>query len=320
MTTEHLGRVDDVLGQAIEWAMVASEGFSDDAQRRAFDTWLTQDARHREIWRKLSRDQAALRTLGGSITGTTIAAAFETPRADRRAVLRAMGGVGLSLGGLVLVVGFDIPLALAADMHTRTGERRRYDLVDGTALTLDACTRVDRAFGPGQRGIVLNEGAVFVQVLTSVAPFSVRAGRALVAIASGEFMIWKRSGECQIICMTGTGNVSLGAESRRIDRAGQGYAVSEASLVPLVSAVTMDATAWLDGKLILHDRSLADLIGSFRPYERGLLSISEAAGALRVSGIFDLDDLGGTLTMVQAMHPLRVLRLGDLLCHISMLD
>lgn len=318
MMTDFASEPDDILGQAIGWAMVVSEGFQDDAERSAFDSWLVSDVRHRDVWRKLNTDLASFRSLGRSVSGATMAAALDRPQPNRRAALRAIGGAGLGIGSFALFGGFDIPLALAADMHTAKGERRRYDLADSTALTLDARSRVDLAFDDIRRGIVLHEGTIFANVRAGDTPFYVMAGQARVAITSGDFVISHRRGPSRIISVGGSAQLTLATDSRSIGSA-DGYAILDDRLTPLPGNATMDAASWLTGSLILHDRSLQDLVDAMRPYESGILSISSGAAALRISGVFDLGDLDGTLAMIQAAQPLRVLRLGNLLCHITLM-
>lgn len=319
MTPDIVPNSEDILEEAIGWAMVSSEGFADDAERAAFNSWLTSDARHRTVWQKLNHDLASFRSLGRSVSGSAMVAALDRPQTDRRSALRAIGAAGLGLSGLAMFGGFDVPLALAADMHTATGERRRFDLADSTALTLDARSRVDLAFDDIRRGIVLHEGTVLATVQSGATPFHVRAGPMRVAITSGDFVISHRRGPSRVVSAGGSGQLTLAADTRMVGPANEGYAVIDDMLASLPRSATMDATSWLTGNLILHDRSLQDLVDAMRPYQSGMLSISDAAAALRISGVFDLSDLPGTLAMIQSAQPLRTLRLGNLLCHICLI-
>ncbi|MFQ6711242.1 iron dicitrate transport regulator FecR, partial [Bordetella pertussis] len=56
-------------------------------------------------------------------------------------------------------------------------------------------------------------------------------------------------------------------------------------------------------------RPLADVVAAMRPYRRGTLRVSMAAGGLPVSGTFPLDDSDATLVALQASVPIRVTRL-----------
>ncbi|MET0125314.1 MAG: iron dicitrate transport regulator FecR, partial [Pseudomonas caspiana] len=56
----------------------------------------------------------------------------------------------------------------------------------------------------------------------------------------------------------------------------------------------------------VRDQSLGDIVEALRPYRRGILRISPQARALRVSGVFPLDDTDQALRSLQEVLPIKV--------------
>ncbi|MEK1869167.1 MAG: FecR family protein, partial [Ensifer adhaerens] len=98
----------------------------------------------------------------------------------------------------------------------------------------------------------------------------------------------------------------LGAgEAATIDRQGRLF---------LTKTDVAAGTAWRDGKLVFSRLPLREVLSTLERYRRGrILLIDEKAGALEVSGIFDLHDTDDALSVLEASLPLRVLRLSGLM-------
>ena len=67
---------------------------------------------------------------------------------------------------------------------------------------------------------------------------------------------------------------------------------------------------WRDGRVDIRDEPLGLLIDALRPYGRGVLRISPQAAALRVYGVYPLDNAEQTLQSLAQTFPLRIRRYG----------
>ncbi|MDX1898996.1 iron dicitrate transport regulator FecR, partial [Pseudomonas aeruginosa] len=65
-------------------------------------------------------------------------------------------------------------------------------------------------------------------------------------------------------------------------------------------------SAWLDGRLEVRDRPLGEVLEALRAYRRGIVSVADDAAALRVSGIYPLDDSGVALALLEQSLPIRI--------------
>ncbi|PBD21189.1 iron dicitrate transport regulator FecR, partial [Pseudomonas aeruginosa] len=65
-------------------------------------------------------------------------------------------------------------------------------------------------------------------------------------------------------------------------------------------------SAWLDGRLEVRDRPLGEVLEALRAYRRGIISVADDAAALRVSGIYPLDDSGAALALLEQSLPIRL--------------
>jgi transmembrane sensor len=63
---------------------------------------------------------------------------------------------------------------------------------------------------------------------------------------------------------------------------------------------------WTRGLLNVNNRSLAEVVESLKPYYRGVLNVAPQVAALRVSGIFPLDDPRHALNMLASILPIRL--------------
>jgi len=71
--------------------------------------------------------------------------------------------------------------------------------------------------------------------------------------------------------------------------------------------------AWEAGRIDVLDASLEEVASALRPYMRATLHVSDAAGRLRVQGVFSLDRPDEAWAALAATLPLRIDHYGGLL-------
>lgn len=295
-------RLPPAVAAAIEWLALHRSGSMSDADRQRFQQWLSLSPDHSLAWQQLEQrldmafaDVPALaRQVLGSEAGS------------RRRLLRgALAVAGMGAGGWWLQRLGLLPFA-GSDLYTGLAERKAFTLKDGSRVVLNAQSRVDLAFAERSRTLILREGALSIQVaadpqrpLIVVTAFGeVRAlgTRFAVTLHERAADVWVQESRVQLQALSGA-RLELGS--------GEG-AVLSGSGIRALDPVRAGEGRWDDGYLEVHDQPLGTVIDALRPYRRGVLRISPDAAALRVSGVFPVDDSGQVLRTLQETLPVRV--------------
>lgn len=295
-------RLPAAVAEAIEWLALQGSGAMTGAEQQRFELWLHASPDNTVAWQRL---QQRLGQAFGEVPERS-RDMLHRAGASRRHLLRgALGITGLGASVWWLQRQGLLPMA-GSDLQTGVAQRRPFTLADGSRVLLNARSRVDLAFDAQQRTLILHEGALNVEVAADPSrPLVVRTpfgeARALgtrfsVTLAEHGAQVWVQSSRVQA-SMAGAAPLEL--------RAGQGAWLDGRSVQRLDPAQAR-AAAWEDGVLEVHDRALGEVIQALRPYRHGWLRITDDAAALRVSGVFPLDDSEQALRSLQEVLPIRV--------------
>jgi transmembrane sensor len=243
--------------------------------------------------------------------------------------------LGPSLAGAAVLCGL---LAAAAyyfpgrTLVTSAAEQRTVELADGTQVTMNANTRVRLQYDDKLRKVTLSRGEAFFHVAKVASkPFVVVAGnRKVIALGtsflvrcddpSGEkFAVTLVEGRVAVEPIEGPDFMPDHAAAERSARPAsdkgvgatlpdtldlqvlnRGERLRYAGDDPgILDAPSIDkVTAWQRGLLIFDDASLSEAAAEFNRYGSLKISVTGAAGNLRVSGVFRLGD---ALSFAQAM-------------------
>lgn len=295
-------RLPPAVAEAIEWLALHRSGCMTDADRQRFEHWLRSSADHPIAWQRLEQ------RVGQAFADVPPLAhhVLSSPATSRRGLLRgALAVAGIGVGGWWLQRTGLLPFA-QGDLHTGLAERRAFTLDDGSRVVLNAKSRVSLAFAGNTRTLILREGGLSIQVaadpqrpLIVVTPFGEAQAlgtRFTVTLREGAADVWVQESRVQVKAPNGA-TVQL--------RSGEG-AVLTSNAVHALDPNRAAEGRWEDGYLEIHDQPLGVVIDALRAYRRGVLRISPEAAALRVSGVFLLDDSAHVLRTLQETLPVRV--------------
>lgn len=295
---------------AIEFWLRLTSGEASDADLRACAAWRAADPSHEQAWARLAQGVAqSAGQLDEVLKGDRgrLRRTLERP-SRRRVLLSAAGLLGVAAGGGWMANRIT-PLAnLVADLGTATGERRRYTLPDGSALMLDARSRVDLDFAEGARIVRLLEGAVAVQPRAGLgAPFVIVTPHGHVSSTGAGSMVRLQMAHTLAVALQSSVEIVTRSRERLSLVAGQGARYG-ADWIDAPNPALQAAAAWRDGWLEAHDMPLGEVIAALGQYRAGILQVSEAAAAVRVSGLFPLDDTDRALSALVHTVPISVTR------------
>lgn len=290
--------------EAIDW-LVRLGGQDADADLRArFDLWLARSPAHAEALREALTILEATGHTRAASDWRDLSHALRRPVLNRRVLLG--GSMAAAMAGAVvygsLNAGLFGPAAgVIADYATAKGERRRIGLPDGSVLWLNTASAVSVDFARDARRLRLHAGeALFEVAADALRPFTVHSGRGETeALTEGTmFSARHTSGRSDIVA--GEGQIRVRHASRSVVlMAGQQLSYGADILGAALPADLTEATAWRRGKLIFNRKALSEVATEIERYGRGrIMVVGSDLRAMRVSGVFDLNDLDTALEVI----------------------
>lgn len=314
--------------EAARWVAASAGGAlsaEEDAQRAS---WLAADPRHRraladmqDIWAHMGAvaETPALRAAVSPQSSPRRRGSGWRLRAPRR---RAWMGPAIAASLVVAFVGLatDWPMRLRADAMTATGERRTVRLPDGSSIQLDTHSAVAFDFGPDRRVVRLLTGeAAFTVARDLRRPFTVESAGGSATALGTRFLVRTEDDGARVTVTEHRVRVAYAAGQGQAAIVGEGESIAYGAhgLGRPAAADTADAMAWTEGVVVFKDRPLAEVVAEIGRYHRGYVGVIGTAKALRVSGVFRIDDPIAALDQLERSLGLRSTRLSDRLILIS---
>ena len=318
--------------EAAIWAWRMDSDTVSAADRKAFESWLRRDPRHRRASAELSHVWAALDGLA------------EAKRDEKIATFAALGAaargrrVWWGAAAAVLVIAVVIPAWVQKGSELQTlatavGQQRNVTLVDGSIVTLNTNTIIETNLRRTAREIYLRKGEAHFQVAhDSSRPFLVHAGDAVVRAVGTQFEVRVRNDqhvdvvvnegrvEVQSVAAAGPKNapgnrirvavrtvVHALSAGQQLSPAGDDYTV-----VPVSTRQLSSALAWREGAIVFDGERLADAVTEIGRYTDARIVVSDPqVAALRVGGRFRTGNVQEFFDALQAALPVSVRRTAD---------
>jgi transmembrane sensor len=294
---EHALPEGTVTEQAAAWLLRLNDPSCSDDDRRSFDAWLGASERHAEefgrfqhLWRRLD-DLSGSRPAG---------------RAGRIAAFVAVLALGVGL--LIGRQPGEPVTATGETFATAIGETRQVVLADGTAVDLNADSRLVVAFDAETRRIRVERGeAVFSVGADPERPFEVLAGAGVLRDIGTTFDVAMAGERVSVGVIEGVVEVRLaGSNEKAVIGGGERIAFSPTGLSRPERFDGEAATAWRSGRFIFRQMPLNEVVEQLnRHHPRKTVLADAHLARLRVSGAFRIADRDGLLTAIEALHSVR---------------
>lgn len=299
-----------VLEQAADWLLRLGDRDATAADHAACLHWQQQHPAHARAWARAEH----LRDLIARVPPALARPVLDRPACiGRRAALKQLAVALAALPGGWLAWRLWDQAQWDQTQHTARGERRAWELPDGSQVELDSDTTLDIAFGRTQRLLRLRSGQVMIDTArdpqSPPRPFRVATAHGRMQALGTRFNVRVDVDCTWLSVVQGAVQVQPGGRgdaARRID-AGQSVRFdSHRCATP--SALDPAASAWLHGMLAADALPLAQLVDALGRYRRGVLGCDARIAALPISGAFPLDDTDRSLAMLAATYPVAVAR------------
>ncbi|KPG90202.1 peptide ABC transporter substrate-binding protein [Pseudomonas sp. RIT-PI-q] len=306
-----------VVKQAINWLLRLRNNSANPRLRQQCDVWRAEHHEHELAWQRVQSLQAELSSNLRAVSGARVA--FDTLENSaqglgRRQALKLLSGA-LLMGSAAWLgkdaVGWQ---QWTADFATATGERRGFQLPDGTRLELNTASAVDLDYTAQQRLIKLTRGEIIVtcggidEGSSFDRPLRVQSRHGVYEGIGARFIL-RQDADCTRLSVT-SGIVALHSPLAadgvpvRVE-AGQSYLIdhNQARLAP---PLDMDAGAWVDGLIVTRDMRLKDFLREVARYRHGYLTCSADIADLRLSGVFRLENTDKLLALLPQTLPVQL--------------
>lgn len=319
-----MNRSDTIMEQAAEWLLRRHAGL-DPAGERALCEWLAQDPEHGAAFDRVAKPWGALDAIAQDddialLRREALRPTVDTPASGPVArehwpwAMAACLALIVGGGGAWWVLGGEGKVAVDL-LETGKGQRRDFVLADGSAITLNADSRVEVALAKHRRSLVLARGQAYFRVAHDRSrPFVVSAGEREIVAVGTEFDVSRRARQMTVALTQGrvrvepTGSFDAG-EGLAVGGAelavGQALTYDQASGRTLITS--LDAAAvkgWREGLLYFDHLTLANAVADFNRYSTKPLRIADPALAgLMVSGVFKAEDAAGFVKALTLLYP-----------------
>ncbi|MGU9803000.1 UNVERIFIED_CONTAM: FecR domain-containing protein [Pseudomonas sp. CM11] len=287
----------EVARAAARWLAIMESG-GDDFDCAALQRWRDSSAHHEAAWQKAQR----LRQRFAGVPTSLGMATLDRPALPRRAVLKRALGVA-ALVPTAWWLGRELPLEVwRADLHTATGEQRRWSLADGSALQLNTDSALDLDLKARRLVLVQGEMALNVQ---GPAPLAIQAPFGLISVSHSEVCVRLNERSCRVSVLSGSVQLQPLRGPMLTLKEGEQVNLLVSGAGP-VGAFDVAQLGWRDGVLVAQNQPLGDFLRELGRYRPGLLRWDPALESLRVTGSFRLENTDRILALLSASLPLHV--------------
>lgn len=295
------------LEAAIQWAVRLAAGNASEADFREFLDWKAAAVEHQLAWGSIEQQLhvfSSAREHDGGTAHRVLAATRVSRRKLLRDALATVAVIGI-VGAAVRRAGlFD---TLSADVATDVGARRQLSLVDNSTLVLDARSAVDIDFGERERAIRLLRGQMFVRVARDPSRPLVVYTRDGSFSALGTAFSVGLSSDGSRLAVTHSAVRARSTSGAALDVVASQVATIRADAQPVIERWQADSeVTWMKGYVTIVDRPLRAVVESLNRYVRGFISISDDVAALKISGLFPLDDAQMAIRQIAQTLPVVV--------------
>ncbi|MDX9672097.1 MULTISPECIES: FecR domain-containing protein [unclassified Pseudomonas] len=302
-----------VVKQAIHWLLRLRNNHGNTRLSRQCEAWRAEHLEHELAWQRVQSLQAELSHNLRAVPGAHVA--FNTLENSaqglgRRQALKLLSGALLMGSAAWLAKDTSAWQQWRADYATATGERRGFQLPDGTRIELNTASAVDLDYTAQQRLIKLTRGEIIVTCggNDEGAAFNralrVQSRHGIYEPTNARFIL-RQDSDCTRLSVT-TGRVAIHSGGTSVEAlAGQTYLIDHHQVRP-APPLDMDAGAWVDGLIVTRNMRLGDFLNEVGRYRQGFVTCASAVADLRLSGVFRLEDTDKLLAILPQTLPVQL--------------
>ncbi|KAF0805585.1 Fe2+-dicitrate sensor, membrane protein [Alcanivorax xiamenensis] len=304
----------EVARRAADWFLRWREAGLDQAERADLERWRAAHPDHERAWQRALRLAETFERIPSDVGMRTL---DRRQRLDRRGALKHLA-VLIGLAPAAYLAARALPWSeWSASYRTGIGERRELVLDDGSRVMLNTDSALDVLFDNEQRLLQLHAGEILVTsgddgspLPQRHRPLRVRTSEGMIEALGTRFLVRRGSAApTRVAVFEGAVAIrpgdALASASPRVLHAGEQARFSHEAITPTTTAWPQLA-AWTEGRLVADNMLLSRFLKELARYRHGLVRCDDRAGALRISGTFQLDHSDRILAALPATVPVDV--------------
>lgn len=296
------------LKAASGWYARLCSGSSDASEQQAWQRWHDADELHRQAWQQIEKLREQLGLLPGPVAASTLRGVDR----DRRRLLGSLALVGLAAPLGWFAWRSDNRRYWLADYRSGVGERRQWQLNDGSQLMLGTASAAQWQVDGQRRLLRLISGEAMITSPEAVQPLLVETRHGLVRCQGARFCVRSDEKDSQVAVLEQRVEVAPLHDLQTMQPLVAGQQLRfDAEQLGMQRANDAATAAWIQGSLIALDQPLGEVIAELARYRHGVLRLDPALAGLKVSGSFPLTDTDRALTALEHSFALRVVRRSD---------
>jgi len=195
------------------------------------------------------------------------------------------------------------------DATTRGSARGHQELADGSTIEMNTGSALDVDYGVDTRRVTLARGEAFFDVKRDPAkPFIIKAGAGEVRVLGTAFSV-KREGDGARVTVI-RGKVRVSSAGKFVDIVSNEQVRFDGGAPQAVRTVDAETVlAWSDGRLVLRNRPLGEVLAAVDRYYPGAIVLTDdAAAEKRVDAVVNLDRIDDWVEQLQNSQKLTARR------------
>jgi transmembrane sensor len=308
-----MDELPDVEAEAVAWVIRLTSGDASAADRAAFELWRAQSAAHETA---LIEARKLWLGLGDVLPAPVVVAPAAPERMQPAPRMRPRPRLALGLAAaasvaLLVAVGFRYMNNWRHDYVTATGQRQVVALADGTRVQLGSGSAIDVGFEAGARRVRLARGEAYFDVVHDAArPFVVDVGKEAVRDIGTAFSV-RLDGDDDVVVVVERGVVEVTGSAAAVTlMPNQRVRAGKSRAARVESANLSEDLAWTNGRLVLEDRSLREVVDELnRYYGSNVVLLGGELANRRINAVVDLEHIDDWLDALRDSQSVKVTRL-----------
>lgn len=297
--------------QAADWLILLREEPEDAPTLARFEAWLDEDASHARAWASVSEVFDLLGQAEPELashwreaqrqddaTAPPLSDLRPTPKSRTPRWMRSRRTAVRSAGAAVaaaLALAWIAPSAVIhaqADHRTGAGEMTTLALADGSQVQLGPDSAIAVDYAKGQRHVRLLAGQAWFEVERDPdAPFRVQSGDVRTTVLGTGFDVRQIGDTTSVAVAHGRVRVldqGIAPSTARELTAGHWVRIDGDHLVEDGRSNPALVGAWREGRVVAHNRPIAEVIDELRPWYGGRILLTNSdLGQQRMDGVYD---------------------------------
>jgi transmembrane sensor len=302
---------------AARWLLRREEDDWSSEDQMRLDAWLDASPQHKvTFWRLESGWQKVDRLASLRRPGASEPHAAPTRKAWKPAVVGGLLAACLVAAAVLILPATGL---VGGDSYaTDIGGRATAPLADGTKVELNTQTKLRAAVTRKGREVWLDRGEAYFEVAHDASrPFVVHAGPKTVTVLGTKFSVRRDGDRVEVAVVEGRVRVADTGSARvkpaLLTRGDMVIADGASTLVATTSVERVASVlTWRQGLLSFDQSTLSDAAQEFNRYNRKTLVIGDPqAGAMRIGGSFEAENVEAFVRLLQEAYGLKVEDNGD---------